>query len=265
MAERLPLRLLLAEDNVVNQKVALLTLGRLGYRADIAGNGLEVLDALARQTYDVVFMDVQMPELDGLETTRRICRVWPPADRPRIIAMTANAMQGDREICLAAGMDDYISKPVRIEDLMIALERSATHASGAIEARPAPAYKADATVLDHNVLARMQAELGDDDPAIVADLIDLFLTDTPSMLTELRRAMVDRAADTLQRIAHTLKSSSASLGAKPLAARCGALEVLARERRLDEVGTHLEQIEVAYAQTKSILLKVRNQRVTQPS
>jgi PAS domain S-box-containing protein len=129
MAARLPLRVLLAEDNVVNQKVALLTLKRLGYRADVAGNGLEVLDALLRQPYDVILMDVQMPELDGLETTRRIGRDLPLAQRPWIIAMTANAMLGDREHCLAAGMDDYISKPVRIAELVAALERAVKSAS----------------------------------------------------------------------------------------------------------------------------------------
>jgi PAS domain S-box-containing protein len=129
MATRLPLRILLAEDNVVNQKVALLTLKRLGYRADVAGNGLEVLDALLRQPYDVVLMDVQMPELDGLETTRRIGLDMPLAQRPWIIAMTANAMLGDRELCLAAGMDDYISKPVRIAELVAALERAVRSAS----------------------------------------------------------------------------------------------------------------------------------------
>src|SRR6266545_1432237 len=125
MAERLPLRILLAEDNAVNQKVALRTLERMGYRADVAANGIEALDALERQPYDVVLMDMQMPEMDGLEATRRICKCWIPTRRPRIIAMTANAMRGDREQCLDAGMDDYISKPVRIEDLVAALERCA--------------------------------------------------------------------------------------------------------------------------------------------
>jgi CheY-like chemotaxis protein len=123
MAERLPLRVLLAEDNVVNQKVALRMLERLGYRADVVANGLEVLEALARQSYDVILMDVHMPEMDGLEATRRICQQWSTAHRPWIIAMTANAMQGDREACLAIGMDDYISKPVQADILGAALTR----------------------------------------------------------------------------------------------------------------------------------------------
>ena len=115
-----PLRILLAEDNCVNQMVAIQMLKRIGYSADVAGNGLEVLQALERQTYDVVLMDVQMPEMDGLEASQEIRRRWP--EGPRIIAITAYALEGDRERCLAAGMDDYISKPVVIEELRRILE-----------------------------------------------------------------------------------------------------------------------------------------------
>ena len=121
MAERHPLRILLAEDNVVNQKVALRLLGQMGYRADVAANGVEAIGAVERQTYDVVLMDVQMPELDGFEASREINRRWPGERRPRIVAMTANAMQGDRELCAAAGMDDYVAKPIRPEALAEAL------------------------------------------------------------------------------------------------------------------------------------------------
>jgi signal transduction histidine kinase/DNA-binding response OmpR family regulator len=124
MAQRLPLRILLAEDNAVNQKLALRLLGQLGYRADVAGNGVEAIAALERQRYDVVLMDVQMPELDGLEAARAICQRWPRAARPRLIAVTANAMQGDREQCLEAGMDDYISKPIRVDELVAALDQT---------------------------------------------------------------------------------------------------------------------------------------------
>jgi len=257
MAERLPLRLLLAEDNVVNQKVALLTLERLGYRADMVSNGLEVLDALERQPYDVILMDVQMPELDGLETTRRICRTWPPTRRPRIIAMTANAIQGDRELCLDAGMDDYISKPVRAEELIKALERSAPNLSTAAKTSPAPAAEPAAIVLDREMLARLQADLGGGDPTIVAELIDMFLADTPQLLTDMHMASAEGSAEKLQRAAHTLKSSSSTLGAQLLATRCGALEMLAREGRLDEASDLLRQIEADYEPTKSTLQGIR--------
>lgn len=121
---RHPLRILLAEDNLINQKVALRILEKLGYRADIAANGIEVLEALGRQKYDVVLMDVQMPEMDGLEATQCILEQY--VERPRIIAMTANALEGDREAYLRQGMDDYVSKPIRVPELVAALERSET-------------------------------------------------------------------------------------------------------------------------------------------
>ncbi|MFK7875748.1 MAG: GAF domain-containing protein [Paracoccaceae bacterium] len=123
MAKNHPLRILLAEDNLVNQKLALRLLEQMGYRADLASNGLEALQSVERQTYDVVLMDVQMPEMDGLEASRRLTKDKMPDERPRIVAMTANAMQGDREMCLEAGMDDYIAKPIRVPKLIEALRK----------------------------------------------------------------------------------------------------------------------------------------------
>ena len=123
MAARHPLRILLAEDNVVNQKLAMRLLQQMGYRADLASNGIEAVESVQRQTYDVVLMDVQMPEMDGLEASRRINAQWSKDKRPRIVAMTANAMQTDRDTCRAAGMDDYVAKPIRVEQLVEALMR----------------------------------------------------------------------------------------------------------------------------------------------
>ena len=124
MASRHPLRIPLAEDNLVNQKLALRILQQMGYRADLASNGIEAIEPVERQAYDVVLMDVQMPEMDGLEASRRITARWPAGERPHIVAMTANAMQGDRELCLAAGMDDYVTKPIRVDALVEALHRA---------------------------------------------------------------------------------------------------------------------------------------------
>jgi CheY-like chemotaxis protein len=121
---RFPLKLLIAEDNAINQKVALRVLQQFGYQADLAANGLEAVQAVERQKYDLVFMDVQMPEMDGLEATRRICARWPASERPWLVAMTANAMKEDRGRCLAAGMNDYLSKPVRAEEIKGAIERA---------------------------------------------------------------------------------------------------------------------------------------------
>jgi CheY-like chemotaxis protein len=120
LGKKYPLRILLAEDNAVNQKLALRILEQMGYRADIASNGLEAVESIERQSYDVILMDVQMPEMDGLEATRQILTKWPTS-HPSIIGLTANALEGDREACLAAGMSDYISKPIRVNELVQAL------------------------------------------------------------------------------------------------------------------------------------------------
>jgi CheY-like chemotaxis protein len=125
LAERIPLRILLAEDNRVNQKVALKMLERMGYRADVAANGVEAVAALERQRYDVILMDMQMPEMDGIEATRQIRARWPREGRPWIVAMTANAMLEDRNECMVAGMDDFLSKPVAAKALGAALARCA--------------------------------------------------------------------------------------------------------------------------------------------
>lgn len=234
MAERLPLRILLAEDNLINQKVAIRTLGRLGYRADVAANGLEVLEALARQPYDLVLMDVQMPELDGLEASRRIARELPPARRPYIIAMTANAMQGDRELCLAAGMDDYISKPVRVDDLVAALAQSGASKSAAPCVNPAP------VLVDPATLDAIRDGLGDGDGAIVLELGQLFLQETPKQMQELQQALATNNVHDATRVVHTLKSSSAMIGAGALAAKSGELEQLARQGDLVAVSLQLD-------------------------
>ena len=124
VAVRHPLRVLLVEDNMINQKVAAKILSRLGYQSDIASNGFEAIESLERQPYDVVFMDIQMPEMDGNEATKRIRDRWPKDHQPYIIAMTAHALEGDREKYIARGMDDYVSKPIKVDALIAALEKA---------------------------------------------------------------------------------------------------------------------------------------------
>ena len=127
--------MLIAEDNAVNQKVALFILARLGYRADVAADGAEALEALRRQPYDIILMDVHMPVMDGLEATRRIRRE-PGTHRPWIIALTANAMYGDRELCLASGMDDYVSKPIKPDEIGAALNPGRSPFRAAVTGSP---------------------------------------------------------------------------------------------------------------------------------
>lgn len=255
MAERLPLRILLAEDNVVNQKVATKTLAKLGYRADVAANGLEVLDALARQRYDVVLMDVQMPELDGLEASRRIRNEIATVRQPRIIAMTANAMQSDRDLCIAAGMDDYISKPVRIEELVAALSR------GRAMLQPqtsTPAQPVRSNAIDVQVLDQLQASLGDGSPSIVADLIDLFLEDLPLQIQTFQDGIQTGDVMLVKRAVHTIKSSAATVGATQLANLSAEIEHLVQLGALKDVAGRQDQFLMVCAQMREDLLALRS-------
>jgi CheY-like chemotaxis protein/HPt (histidine-containing phosphotransfer) domain-containing protein len=235
MAERLPLAILLAEDNLVNQKLALRLLEQMGYRADVAANGLEVLDAVERQKYDVILMDVQMPEMDGLEASRRLNARYTRAQRPRIIAMTANAMQGDREMCLAAGMDDYLTKPVRVDELVQALER----------ARPAQAGPgSDHDLIDETTFDGLKATMGAD---FIVELIETYLDDSPQLFGQLRRALELNDLDGFRRAAHSLKSNSANFGALKLAAIAKELEQAAKTGSLARVEPRLSAAESEYA------------------
>ncbi|MGQ4646118.1 response regulator [Lyngbya aestuarii] len=248
MAEKLPLRILVAEDNMVNQKLALQILQKMGYRADTAGNGLEVLQALQRQQYDLVFMDVHMPEMDGLTATRRICNQWPPEKRPRIIAMTANTMQGDREKCLRAGMDDYVSKPIRVEELVESLKQCWPRLENAAPIRVIE------EAIDTEVLANFRAMMGESASEILATLIDTYLEDTPSLLQTMKKAIAQQQPQVMQSAAHTLKSSSASLGAISLSQLC---------QQLENLGSHtttvakpvMSQMETEYERVKIALQK----------
>ena len=240
------IRILLAEDNVVNQKVATHLLDRIGYRADIAANGLEVLEALKRQSYDVVLMDVQMPEMDGLEATRRICREWPANKKPRIIAMTANAMQGDREKCLEAGMDDYITKPVRREELAIALgkcqpldrdeldavaELKNQHITDQVDSEAAGhsiVQPGANSPINFQVLQSLRELDDEEDPDFLGELIQIYLLDAPQHLETIKEAIFLGDADSLKLASHTLKSSSANLGAVSFSEVCKELELMGR-------------------------------------
>jgi CheY-like chemotaxis protein len=243
MGRRHPLRVLLAEDNMVNQKLALRLLEQMGYRADLAANGFEAIDAVERQTYDVVLMDVQMPELDGFEASREINRRWPER-RPRIVAMTANAMQGDRERCMAAGMDDYVAKPVRIEELIAALERCHWRSPD-----DEPGAALDATVVE-----RLAATMG---KPFVGELIDAFILDGRQLLTVLRETLATADVDGFRRAAHSFKSNSETLGATKLSALARELEMTARAGSLEGAGPRLEQLAAAYASATRVLGELR--------
>jgi signal transduction histidine kinase/DNA-binding response OmpR family regulator len=252
MAQLHPLHILMAEDNVVNQKVTLRMLERMGYRADIAADGLEVLQALQRQTYDVILMDVQMPEMDGVEATRRIREGWPRERQPRVVAMTAHALKGDREQFLAAGMDDYISKPVRMEELVQALRQCQPLDSHPEEtALQTPQAGLPISAIDVTVLEELRTVLGEDE---LEELSVIFLDDMPRLLAEMRQAIDQGDAKGLERAAHALKGNSATMGALSLSALCQELETMGREGRLEGAAEQVLQVEAEHERVKAALV-----------
>ncbi len=254
MAQRLPLRILLAEDNVVNQKVGLYLLQQLGYRADVVSNGLEVLEALHRQPYNVVLMDMQMPQLDGLATTRRICQEWPLSERPHIIALTANAMQGDKEMCLAAGMNGYISKPIRLKELVRALSQCQPLVSHLVdvEVKPPSTWPC---VLDTMAFRELRQMLGEHQ--FLVEVIDSYLEDAPKLLQVMAVAVAQGKATDLQQAAHTLKSSSSLFGATSLFQFCQALEVIGSTGTWTEANALMLQVKTEYEKVQAALLQER--------
>ncbi|MBD1864407.1 MULTISPECIES: CHASE2 domain-containing protein [Trichocoleus] len=255
LGDRHPLRLLLAEDNVVNQKVALRLLEKMGYRADVAGNGLEVLDALHRQTYDVVLMDVQMPEMDGLMATRHICRLWSPSQRPRLVAMTANAMQGDREACLRAGMDDYITKPIRTEELIQALLRCPPQAG--LETHESTVEST--VVIDPKALEELRELGGEEAEALLQEVIDTYLEDTPKLLQAIASAWTIQDTTAFKHALHTLKITSTTLGAITLCQICQTIESLNPEVAIAIQNEWLAQLEAEYQKVEVALQAERQQ------
>lgn len=255
LGDRHPLRLLLAEDNVVNQKVALRLLEKMGYRADVAGNGLEVLDALHRQTYDVVLMDVQMPEMDGLTATRQIHQHWPAHQRPRLVAMTANAMQGDREACLSAGMDDYISKPIRTEELMQALLRCPPH----LDAIMVSSTSNTAVVIDPQALEALRELGGDEAEALLQEIIDTYLEDTPKLLQAIALALAKQDAIELKQSLHTLQVTSTHIGAVVLCEICQTLDPMQPPTATATQQDWLAQLETEYQKVAVALQAERPQ------
>jgi CheY-like chemotaxis protein/HPt (histidine-containing phosphotransfer) domain-containing protein len=225
-------RVLVAEDNAVNQRLTAAQLARFGVHADIVANGVEALTAIAQLPYDLVLMDCQMPEMDGYQATREIRHRETMTNRRRlpVIAMTANAMAGDRDLCLAAGMDDYIAKPVRIEALAEALARFLPEVTDGVPLISGPASTTIADdpdmLIDPRVLARLRDELGDE--TIFVEMVAIFVREAPDHVGALERALKNGDTETVRRAAHKLKGSCQIMGANRLAAFCRRVEEQAR-------------------------------------
>ncbi len=255
LAEQLPLRILLAEDHDVNQKMARLILQRLGYRVDIAANGLEVLEALRRQPYDVILMDMQMPEMDGLEATRRIVQAWG-SRRPWIIALTANATQDAQRQCRTAGMDDYLSKPLRIEDLTRAFSRvrRPEQPEAPLRHEPlGPAQPDSAAALDERTLQELRHFLGERAPLVLAQMIDNYLERAPALLAAIDQAAALGDAQALEFSAHALKSTSSNFYVLSFAELCQELEAIGSSGTTDGASALVPALKAEYERVRQAL------------
>ncbi len=226
LGHRLPLRILLAEDNVVNQKVALRILERLGFRADVAANGFEVIEAIKRINYDIVLMDIFMPEMDGYEATKYILDNYNGEERPKIIAMTANAMQGDREKCLSAGMDGYIGKPVRVEELQASLQKWGTIIYQDKNTRLAKDERnlEPARYVDESKIDLLQDIKSAEDLNFVVELLDIYIKDLPLSIARIKNAAVQKDKNQVKFYAHKLKGSSLTFGIHAISDKCIKIE-----------------------------------------
>jgi PAS domain S-box-containing protein len=265
LGQRLPLRILIAEDVAVNQQMLRMMLRRLGYQAYVAGNGLEVLQALQRQDYDMILMDVQMPEMDGLECTRQIVKRYD-LHRPRIVALTANATQQDVELCRGAGMDDFLAKPVRVGQLRRCLERWAQEprpadhhapklvpAGGDGAAATVPAEEA-AQLIDMTVLAELRQLEDDGESGLILELLEVFQAQAPQELAQLRATAEVGDAAAFKSVAHRLKGTAATVGARAIAVHCRDLESLARTGSLAGALQVVDLLEKDFDRTLPLLL-----------
>gem|GEM_PF-6573842 len=268
MAERMPLRILLADDHPTNQKLGAMILQQLGYSANFAWNGQEVLQALEDDDYDLVLMDLQMPVMDGLQATREIHEKWPEREIS-IVAMTANAIRGDRERCIAAGMEDYISKPIDVRELVRLLEsvgtkRNLKSQSTSSKHSPAPLIdrqlrqheieqqpnahatpsksESESNVLDQSALDTLLKNVGGDRKKL-AILGDSFNDEIPKLRVALNEGMEKQHPEEVMRAAHTIKSSARYFGATELADICANVEQQASEEDLTRIGDSMARIE----------------------
>ena len=255
-----PLRILIAEDNPVNQRVAMGLLKQIGYTATLTNNGLEAVNTLEATEYDVVLMDIQMPEMDGLEATREIRRRWPEGlRRPYIIAMTANAMTGDREKCLEAGMDDYISKPVKANRLKTALEqccelRAAVAAVASLTDHHGATPASEAATLNRDSLDALKSLQSEGDDGFLKEMIELFLADTPARFADMETARQAGEQQDFVRAVHSIKGASANFGADDLHELCATVEQMGRAGQMHEATEQIQGLHAEFERVRLALL-----------
>jgi CheY-like chemotaxis protein/HPt (histidine-containing phosphotransfer) domain-containing protein len=257
MAERYPLKILIVEDNKLNRRILTNMLDKLGYKADAVTNGQLSVVAAAQQTYDVILMDIQMPVMDGVEATQHILANSPPDKRPYIVAVTAHALEGDREYYLTSGMNEYISKPLTLNQLVEALYQAINHSNQTLpqlDPINVPLDKSETTLSDAPIdLTALAYLVGEDTDGFLKTMAPIFLEDTHQVLHSMVSAVQDKDAKKIQQAAHTLKGTSASMAMTKLAQFSRELELMAKAEDLSEAPQKLDQIQAEYHRVEAAL------------
>ncbi|MBK5284673.1 MAG: response regulator [Bacteroidia bacterium] len=255
-AAKIPLNILIAEDNKINQKLAVNIFQSFGYNPDVVENGLEVISQMKKKKYDMIFMDIQMPELDGFETTRHIIRSLGKENSPVIIAMTAFALEGDKEKCIEAGMDDYISKPFVIEEILKVIFAYGKAKQPVTKPQALIVQEEHDDFINSNVIQRLKELNQRVDPDFFQVVINMFLQQSPHLIEEIKHYFEEGQYDKMGQAAHKLKGSSLNLGASNLAELCKQIEVKARNNELSGIDKMIDSLKSVYDRTESELKKL---------
>ncbi|MCE1166177.1 MAG: response regulator, partial [Bacteroidetes bacterium] len=250
LSEEIPLKILVAEDNIINQKLIVKILSQLGYQSDVVSNGIEAIDELKRVRYDLVFMDVQMPEMDGLDATKYIVQNWNSEERPFIIAMTANVMQGDKEKCLNAGMDDYLSKPVIIDDVQTIIKKWSEN----LKAKKTESRNIKSSLmLDSEIIFGLK-QLNEN--SNFKEVISLYMELAPELISEIKKSFRNNNLQSIKKASSNLRRISHNLGANRLAEVCIMVESLNGNNTKEELESLIERLDNIYKLTQEELKKI---------
>lgn len=250
LSELFPLTILVAEDNQINQKLVASILRKLGYDADFAFNGLEVIEKVNTKNFDLIYMDIQMPELDGLEATKKIVEMFPTEKLPIIIAMTANAMHGDKEICINAGMNDYLSKPILVEKLRTTIEK---WGSILYDRR---SFQSDVEWFDEITIDNLR-NLDDGEVTLINRLAGIFFEEAPKKFDALQLALQNKEYESVRSHAHSIKGMSLNLGLKRLSVFAHSVETECKANFIEGIHQRVYEMDSVFKTTveklKSIL------------
>ncbi len=248
LAERFPVRILIAEDNKINQKLVQNIFEGLGYKPDIVQNGLEVIEKLRAVSYDIIFMDVQMPEMDGMDATKFILHKMVLEKRPVIIAMTAFALEGDKEKCIEVGMNDYISKPFMVEEIVNKITEWFGNRNGNSMQKKVVEKKDESGFIDETLILRLK-QMSPDDPGFFKEVVTMFLGQAPDSIREMDEASKAKQYEKMGQAAHKLKGSALNMGAKKLAEICREIEIRGRSNDGFESEKMIDSVKAIYEKT----------------